>query len=109
MKNQRTKTALFLVAMLAVSASNAFAGTSTGMPWEGPLTVLKNSLTGPVAMAISLIAIVVCGCMLIFGGEMSDFARKLIMICLVVALIVGASGILSTLFGTTGALLLACS
>lgn len=106
---KHTKSALFTIAMLAVSASNAFAGTSTGMPWEGPLNTLKNSLTGPVAMAISLIAIVVCGCMLIFGGEIGDFARKLIMICLVVAIIVGASSVLSTLFGTTGALLLACS
>lgn len=75
----------------------AFAGTA-GLPWEGPLAMIKNSLTGPVAFAISLIGITVAGGMLIFGGELGEFARRIIMLVLVLALLVSAQNILSILF-----------
>jgi small-conductance mechanosensitive channel len=42
---------------------------------------------------------VVCGAMLIWGGEINEFVRRFIMVILVVALLVFASNILSTLFG----------
>lgn len=99
------KRVAFATAWMAIATSRAFAGTATGMPWESPLTTLKDSLSGPVAMAISIIAIVVCGCLLIFGGEIGDFAKKMILLVLVIAMIVAANSVLSTLFGTTGALL----
>ena len=41
----------------------------------------------------------VAGAMLIWGGEINEFARKLIMVVLVIALIVAATNLLSTLFG----------
>lgn len=41
--------------------------------------------------------------MLIWGGEINDFARKMILIVLVIALIVMATNVLTTLFGATGA------
>jgi hypothetical protein len=41
--------------------------------------------------------------MLIFGGEISQFAKSSAMIALVVALIVGANSVLSTLFGVSSA------
>src|SRR5262245_19661300 len=34
---------------------------SAGMPWEGPLQALLNSISGPVAQTIGVIAIVVFG------------------------------------------------
>ncbi|AKH22401.1 TrbC/VirB2 family protein [Sedimenticola thiotaurini] len=89
--------------LLFFIAGEALAGTATGLPWETPLQTLTNSITGPVALAISLIAIVVGGGMLIWGGEINDFARKMILIVLVIALIVMATNVLTTLFGATGA------
>ncbi|MES9904695.1 MAG: TrbC/VirB2 family protein [Sedimenticola sp.] len=91
--------------VLLLMTTEVFAGTATGLPWESPLETLQNSITGPVALAISLIAIVIGGAMLIFGGELGDFARKMIVIVLVVAMIVMATSLLTTLFGATGAVL----
>jgi type IV secretion system protein VirB2 len=60
---------------------------------------LQNSVTGPVAFSLSLIGIVVAGGVLIFGGDLNGFFRTLIFIVLVMALLVGAQNIMSTLFG----------
>ena len=90
--------------LFALGAASAHA-TTTGLPWEGPLTTLKDSLTGPVALAISLIAILVCGVLLIFGGEIGDFAKRMVMLVLVIAVVVGGASMLTTLFGFTAAIL----
>ena len=96
-----------LFAIFALAAEPALATTTSttgGLPWESPLNTIRDSLKGPVALAISLIGIVVTGAMLIFGGEINEFARRVIMMVLVVALLVQANNILTTLF-TTGAVL----
>ena len=92
-----------LVAVVAAIPEQALAAGTTGLPWEGPLDTLKNSLSGPVALAISIIAIVVTGASLIFGSEIDGFARKMIVIVLVIAIIVAANSFLTTLFGTSTA------
>jgi type IV secretion system protein VirB2 len=96
---------LSVTALFALLSSSAFAGATTGLPWEAPLTVVQNSLKGPVAMSISLIAVVILGAMLIFNGELGDFAKKAIMVCLAIALLVASDSVISTLFSTAGALL----
>jgi type IV secretion system protein VirB2 len=53
-------------------------GGGGGLPWEGPLQQIQQSITGPVAGAIALAAVAIAGAMLIFGGELNDFARRLI-------------------------------
>ena len=97
-----------LLAIFALAAEPALATTGSsatgGLPWESPLNTIRDSLKGPVALAISLIGIVVTGAMLIFGGEINEFARRVIMMVLVVALLVQANTILTTLF-TSGAVL----
>jgi len=93
-----------MVGLLAV-ADPAFAAGSAGMPWETPMDKIKQSLTGPIAMAISLLGVVVAGVALIFGGEMGDFTRRVIMLVFVIALILSASSFLTALFGTTSATL----
>lgn len=98
--------ALLLLAALALcffAPSDLVAGSIEDLPWEGPLTKLSGSLTGPVAQAICLIAIVICGLTLIFGGEMGEFAKRTIYIVIVVAFILGASGFIRSMFTTTGA------
>ena len=61
-----------------ILATPAFASTGGGgLPWEGPLQQIQESINGPVAGAIALAAMAIAGGMLIFGGELNDFARRL--------------------------------
>ena len=83
----------------------AHASSSGGVPWEDPLTKVVDSITGPVAFGISVLAIVGAGCALIFGGDISGFIKTVIYIALVVALIVGAVNVLSSLFGVSSTLI----
>jgi type IV secretory pathway VirB2 component (pilin) len=78
------------------------ASTGGSLPWDTPLTTLKNDLTGPVAFTISLLAMVACGAALVFGGEINEFVRRIIMLVLVCAFIVGVTNLASAL-GITGA------
>lgn len=92
---------LFILLILTDPAL-ASAGDS-GMPWESPLQTIMTSITGPVAGFIGLIGITVAGGMLIFGGELGEFARRIIMLVLVLGLLVSASALLNALFDFTGA------
>jgi type IV secretion system protein VirB2 len=93
--------AVFSLISLMLLSPSAFASEGTGgsLPYEGWLTNLRNSVTGPVAFTVSIIALVCTGGALIFGGELNAFFRSLIFIVLVMALIVGANNMMSTFFG----------
>ncbi|SOC47242.1 type IV secretion system protein VirB2 [Rhizobium subbaraonis] len=73
-----------------------------GLPWESPLQQIQQSITGPVAGFIALAAVAIAGGMLIFGGELNDFARRLCYVALVGGVLLGATQIVA-LFGATGA------
>ena len=96
------------IAIAAASITIAFAAPALastgggGLPWEGPLQQIQESINGPVAGAIALAAMAIAGGMLIFGGELNDFARRLMYIVLVAGILLGASQIVG-LFGATGA------
>ena len=90
-----------LLTFFFLSPELAFASEGTGgaLPYESWLVSLRNSVTGPVAFALSIIGIVIAGGVLIFGGELNGFFRTLIFIVLVMALLVGAQNMMGTLFG----------
>jgi type IV secretion system protein VirB2 len=58
-----------------------------------------------VAGYIALIAIMICGAILIFGGDISGFARNLVNVVLACAVILGASSIITNLFPAAGAVI----
>jgi type IV secretory pathway VirB2 component (pilin) len=92
--------ALLLGALLvAPHVALASEGTGGSLPYESWLTNLRNSVTGPVAFALSIIGIVIAGGVLIFGGDLNAFFRTLVFIVLVMALLVGAQNMMGTLFG----------
>lgn len=103
-----------IASILAVSALSALAspvfaaGGGGGLPWEGPLQQIQQSITGPVAGMIALAAVAIAGGMLIFGGELNDFARRLMYIVLVAGILLGATQIVG-LFGAGGAAISAIS
>lgn len=84
-------------------AAHAASAGGGGLPWDTPLATLKNDLTGPVAFTISLLAMVACGAALVFGGEINEFVRRIIMLVLVCAFIVGVTNLASAL-GITGSI-----
>jgi type IV secretory pathway VirB2 component (pilin) len=93
--------AALLLGALLVTPHLALASEGTGgsLPYESWLTSLRNSVTGPVAFALSIIGIVIAGGVLIFGGDLNAFFRTLVFIVLVMALLVGAQNMMGTLFG----------
>ncbi len=93
----------FAIYFLLLFAASAVFGAQ-GLPWEAPMTVLRTSLTGPIAFGIALIAIMVTGGMLIFGGEINEFAKRGAYVVLVLGLLVTAQNALAVLFpGVAGA------
>jgi len=94
-------TAVALLVLLALLPDMAHAADTTGMgggaglPWEGPLDRLRQSISGPVAFVIALLGIIASGAMLIWGGEISEFTRRIIYVVLVVCLIVFANSLLT--------------
>lgn len=92
--------AIFAVALLfgvinPAHAADAQQGGGAGLPWEGPLDKLRQSISGPVAFVIALLGIIACGATLIWGGEVSEFTRRIIYVVLVVCVIVFANTLLT--------------
>ena len=96
---------LFLIVGIILMAGTAYASSSAGMPWERPMEIIMRSLTGPVAFFISVIALVVCVITLIWGAEISDIFKRLIYAVILISVLVGASGLLSKLFGISSAVI----
>ena len=78
-----------------VYAANASEGGGAGLPWENPIAKLVQSISGPVAFGIALLGIIACGATLIWGGEISEFTRRIIYVILVVCIIVFAKNLLT--------------
>jgi type IV secretion system protein TrbC len=70
-----TRSIKTLAALAPMSASPAWAAGG-GMPWDGPLSQVVTSLTGPVAGSLIAIAIVASGLTMAFaaGQGMRQFA-----------------------------------
>ena len=91
-----------ILAVSVVAVTPALASSGGGLPWEGPLQQIHESITGPVDGLIALAAVAVAGGMLIFGGELNDFARRLMYVVLVAGILLGATQIVG-LFSASGA------
>ena len=97
MKRQlaQLSTSLLIVSSIAMAAPAGGAG----LPWENALTQIYTSITGPVALSVAGIGFVSAGAILVFGGDVPEFGRRICYLSLVVALIVAAAAVLNTLFG----------
>ena len=92
-----------VIALFGTSPAWAAGAAGGGLPWEAPLAMVATSLTGPVALAVSLIALMVAGGTLVFGGELSEFARRACVAVLAIAFLVLGAGFMTQLFGVGGA------
>lgn len=75
----------------------AFIGTAhaQALPWEGPLQTIERSLTGTTARAIGAIALAASGGMLVFGGELGDFTKRVMMVVLALSVMLFAGSIVA--------------
>jgi type IV secretory pathway VirB2 component (pilin) len=95
----RVSLGLFVVLVTALPAL-ATTTSGTSMPWETPLQTIQDSLSGPVAKAIGIIAIVMTG--LGFAiAESGSVVRKGIGIVFGLAIAFTATTFMSTFFGST--------
>jgi type IV secretion system protein TrbC len=72
LRTRITQVVLILL-LLLVATATAHSGTvGGGMPWEGPLNQLLDSLTGPVSRVVGAVAIIGLGVGIAFseGGSM---------------------------------------
>ena len=100
-RRQRTLRVALMLGFALAAGSGAFAAeTGNNLPWEGPLTTLVTSLTGPVAYAISVIAIVALGATLAFaGGEMGETMKRLLHVGIAVCCVVFAAQVMTSFIG----------
>ena len=91
---------LIAIAGFLADAPAAFAA-GTGMPWETPINQILDSITGPVAKAIGIMAIVLFGLAFAFSEHGSALRRGL-GIAMGVSIAFAASSFGMTFFGFSG-------
>ena len=67
------------MAVLVLAIAGPAHAAGSGMPWEGPLDSILQSIEGPVAKIIGTLAIIITGLTLAFGDTGGGF-RKLMQI-----------------------------
>ena len=97
----QTGTCLALATLLATPAHAA----GTGMPWEGPLDQILQSIEGPVARIVAVIIITLTGLTLAFGETSGGF-RKLIQIVFGLSIAFAATSFFLTFFSFGGGALI---
>jgi len=91
---------LVLVALAVATPVIATTTSSTAMPWETPLQTVQDSLAGPVAKAVGIIAIVVTALGFAFS-EGGSAMRKGIGIVFGLAVAFTATTFISSFFSLT--------
>jgi type IV secretory pathway VirB2 component (pilin) len=79
--------------------------SDTGMPWEDPLNQITDSLTGPVARSVGLIALAATGLALAMG-EAGGLFKRLVQVVFGLSIAFSAASWGMGLFGTSSGALL---
>jgi type IV secretion system protein VirB2 len=104
MKHEKLLCVAATALAIAALSGPAYAAGS-GMPWEGPLQQIVDSITGPVARAAAVIAIVIAGVTIIFS-EGGGGVRKLAFVGLGIAIMFAAVSFFLDFFGFAGGALI---
>ena len=103
MRTAGNVTTMGLMALVMTGAAHAATGGG-GMPWEGPLTAVMDSITGPVARIVAILIIVATGLTLAFGDVGQGF-KKLLQILFGLAIAFAAASFFLPLDGGGGAVI----
>ncbi|MBR2209485.1 MAG: TrbC/VirB2 family protein [Synergistaceae bacterium] len=98
---------LAIVAILALFCYPIAAlASQNDLPWNTALDKLVNAFSGRTALLVSMIGIFFAGGMLIFGGDLGNFGKMVMMIVLVGSMMGALSTVASTFITTEGCLIL---
>ncbi len=102
--NQLNKTRWRLLAIILLSPCSAMAAQTGTNSWEIIGTKIATSLTGPVAYAASIIAIVLCGLTMAFADLQGGFSA-FVKVGLAFSIVFFAAQIATSFYGFSGALI----
>ena len=97
-------TVIALVVLLCTPM--AAIASQNDLPWNSALDKLVNAFSGKTALLVSMIGIFFAGGMLIFGGDLGNFGKMVMMIVLVGSMMGALSTVASTFITTEGCLIL---
>jgi type IV secretory pathway VirB2 component (pilin) len=91
-----TAAIMAVVTLVPATAHAAGAGAGGAMPWDAPLLLLLNALSGNTAKIIAALGLVLGACIMIFGrGE--DAAKRFGLVVIGAAIAIGSTSIISSL------------
>ena len=93
--NDKINIGMAITVCVILTAPAHAAGTN--MPWEQPLNQILDSIQGPVAKVMSVVAIILTGLALAFGETSGGF-RRLIQIVFGLSIAFAASSFFLTFF-----------
>ncbi len=96
--------AVFLLAMLCLPMT-ALAKTDT-VAWNTAIEKLIDVLSGKTALLISMVGLFFAGGMLIFGGDLGNFGKMVMMVVLVGSMMGALSSLASKFITVEGCLVL---
>jgi len=96
---------MFICTLILLFTPDVAHATGGGMPYEDGLKKIQDSLTGPWALGVSIVAIIggVAG-FVVGGADLTQFAKTMLGIVIGVAVIVNAAS-LATYIGAKGAMI----
>lgn len=102
LSNRTVLTVFFTLLLVLLLTEPSFASSTSGggLPFDGWMTKIRQSITGPFAFTAAIVGLVGAGATLIFGGDMNGFLRTLIFVVLVLAFLVAAQNTLSAITGS---------
>lgn len=90
-----------LLSMLFIGYASMAQAAGSSMPWEGPLQSILESIQGPVARIVAVIAIIATGLALAFGDTSGGF-RRLVQIVFGLSIAFAASSFFLSFFSFSG-------
>jgi len=96
---------IVIIAMIIYFICPELFASGSGMPWEDPLEQITESLTGPVARSVGLIALAMTGITLAMG-EAGGLFRRLVQVVFGLSIAFSAATWGMSLFGTSSGALL---
>ncbi len=102
---QNIKPIIVLIAMIMSFICPELFSSGGDMPWEDPLDQITESLTGPVARSVGLIALAMTGITLAMG-EAGGLFRRLVQVVFGLSIAFSAATWGLSLFGTSSGAML---
>lgn len=100
-KTTPSRLAVLAALLIYGFASAPLYAAGSGMPWEGPLQNILDSIQGPVVRIVAVLIIAITGLTLAFGDTSGGF-RRLIQVVFGLSIAFAATSFFLTFFGYAG-------